>query len=187
MDGLFHFFFRRRAILRHRILLSRSFDRLHEKAEFSVPPGNAVRDWWIAANLPAWPGRVNSQRANHLRRFSFPQRLTIIARGSPMPTRSRAASKALTAYEKQQVAEIMHRVDVTARRVFQERWFRDNGKSRGIEPAVKATRGTAAGLAGIAGRAGFSACYCAAFGVALPVFAFASLFASPTGSSSRRR
>jgi hypothetical protein len=32
--------------------------------------------------------------------------LTIIALGTPMPTRSRAASKALTAYEKQQVAEI---------------------------------------------------------------------------------
>ena len=73
----------------------------------------------------------------------------------------------------------MHRVDVTARRVFQERWLKDNGKSWGIEPAVESPRDLAAGLAGITGRAGYLACYCAAFGIALPVFAFASLVASP--------
>ncbi len=69
----------------------------------------------------------------------------------------------------------MRRVDVTARRVFQERWLKDNGKSRAIEPAVESPREIVAGLAGFAGRAGYSACYCAAFGVALPVFAVASL------------
>ena len=57
----------------------------------------------------------------------------------------------------------MHRVDVTARRVFQGSWLKDNGKSRGIEPAVESPRDTAAGLAGIAGRAAYSACYRAAF------------------------
>ena len=71
----------------------------------------------------------------------------------------------------------MHRVDVTARRVFRERWLKDNGKSRGIEPAVDSPREIAAGFAGIAGRAGYSACYCAVFGIALPVFAVASLVA----------
>jgi hypothetical protein len=85
----------------------------------------------------------------------------------------------------------MQRVDVTARRVFQERWLKENGKSRGIEPEVESPREIVTGLAGLAGRAGYSACYCAAFGAALPVFAFASLVASPgtraLGSSSRRR
>ncbi len=89
----------------------------------------------------------------------------------------------------------MHRVDVTARRVFQERWLTDNGKSRGIEPAVESPRAITAGLAGLAGRAAISACYFAAFGAALPVFAVASLVALPdtgsqqagSGSASRTR
>jgi EcsC protein family len=84
----------------------------------------------------------------------------------------------------------MNRVDVTARRIFQERWLKDKGKIRGIEPAVETPRGIAAGAARIAGRAGYAACYCSAFAVALPVFAFASVAASPAAkrpSLARRR
>jgi EcsC protein family len=73
----------------------------------------------------------------------------------------------------------MHRVDVTARRVFQERWLKNNGKSRGIEPAVVSPREITGGLAALAGSAGYSACYCAAFGIALPLFAISSFVASP--------
>jgi EcsC protein family len=80
----------------------------------------------------------------------------------------------------------MQRVAVTARRVFQERWLTENGKSRAIAPAVESPRSIAAGVARLAGRAGYSACYCAAFGVALPVFAFASFVASPEATRPAR-
>ena len=45
----------------------------------------------------------------------------------------------------------MHRVDVTARRVFQERWLKDNGKIVEIAPAVESPRNLAAGLTGLVG------------------------------------
>ncbi len=69
----------------------------------------------------------------------------------------------------------MHRVDSAARRVFQERWLRDNGKVQAIAPAATPARTLAGGWAGVFGRAAYSACYSVAFGVAVPVFAVASL------------
>ena len=63
----------------------------------------------------------------------------------------------------------LHRVDVTARRVFQERWLRDNGKVSVIEPAAAHPRALAAGWSGALGRAAYTACYGVGFGVALPV------------------
>jgi hypothetical protein len=63
----------------------------------------------------------------------------------------------------------MHRVDVTARRVFQERWLRDNGKVTVIEPAEVHPRALAAGWGGALGRSAYAACYGVGFGVALPV------------------
>jgi hypothetical protein len=72
----------------------------------------------------------------------------------------------------------MRRVDVTARRVFQERWLRDNGKVHVIAPAVVHERQVATGWAGAFGRAAHSGCYCLGFGVALPVYLVTSLLPS---------
>jgi EcsC protein family len=69
----------------------------------------------------------------------------------------------------------MQRVDVTARRVFQERWLNDNGKVREIAPAIKSARDLAPGWAGFAGRAAYSVCHHVAFAVSLPVFTVASV------------
>jgi EcsC protein family len=70
----------------------------------------------------------------------------------------------------------MHRVDVTAQRVFEERWLRDNGKVGVIAPAPAAARHLATGWSGALGRVVYSGCYGLGFGVALPVFAVAALF-----------
>jgi hypothetical protein len=70
----------------------------------------------------------------------------------------------------------MHRVDVTARRVFQERWLRDNGKITVIEPAESHPRALAAGWSGALGRAAYAACYGVGFGVAVPVCMVGLLF-----------
>jgi EcsC protein family len=70
----------------------------------------------------------------------------------------------------------MRRVDNTARRVFQERWLRDNGKVRSIAPATVHSRDLAIGWAGALRRAAYSGCYTAGFGLALPVCVLASLF-----------
>jgi hypothetical protein len=70
----------------------------------------------------------------------------------------------------------MHRVEVTARRVFQERWLKDNGKIAGIAPAEQSARNLAAGWSGFAGRAVYSTMYHVAFGAALPAVATASLW-----------
>ena len=72
----------------------------------------------------------------------------------------------------------MRRVENTARRVFQERWLRDGGKVRSIAPAEAHARDLAGGWAGALGRLAYSGCYCAGFGVALPVTIVASLFSS---------
>jgi hypothetical protein len=69
----------------------------------------------------------------------------------------------------------MHRVDVTARRVFQERWLKENGKVAEIAPFVESPRHIAAGWSGLAGRAIYSVCYHTAFGAALPLIAVTSL------------
>ena len=72
----------------------------------------------------------------------------------------------------------MRKIDNTARRVFQERWLRDNGKVRLIAPAPAHSRDLATGWSGALGRAAYSACYCAGFGVALPASVLRSLFGS---------
>lgn len=70
----------------------------------------------------------------------------------------------------------MHRVDVTARRIFQERWLRDNGKRDEIAPAEAPARQLATGWTGAVGRAAYSVCYSVSFGVTFPVWLTASLF-----------
>jgi hypothetical protein len=70
----------------------------------------------------------------------------------------------------------MHRVDITARRVFQERWLRDNGKIREIVPSEAPARHLATGWSGALGRAAYSVCYGIGFGVALPAAIAAALF-----------
>lgn len=66
---------------------------------------------------------------------------------------------------------VAHRADVTARHLFQERWLRDNGKVREIEPAEAPDAGRSpGGLAGTLTRAGRSTIYGASFGLMFPVF-----------------
>jgi EcsC protein family len=69
----------------------------------------------------------------------------------------------------------MKRVDVTSRRIFQERWLKDNGKSQGITPAAESPRVLGVRLSKLVGRAAYSACYYAGFGAALPTFVVVSL------------
>jgi EcsC protein family len=69
----------------------------------------------------------------------------------------------------------MHHVDVTARRVFQERWLKDNGKIEAIAPAIRPAPSLMPGWTDWAGRTVYSACYSAAYGAAFPVYMVASL------------
>jgi hypothetical protein len=69
----------------------------------------------------------------------------------------------------------MHRVDVTARKVFQERWLKDNGKIAEIAAAEEVPRNLAVGWSGLAGRAIYATTHKVAFAVALPAFAIASV------------
>jgi hypothetical protein len=69
----------------------------------------------------------------------------------------------------------IRRVDVSARRVFQERWLRDNGKVKGIEPADTYPRALATGWRGAASRAAFSGCYYIGFGATLPFWLVAAM------------
>jgi hypothetical protein len=69
----------------------------------------------------------------------------------------------------------MRRVENTARRVFQERWLRDAGKVRSIEPATARGRNLATGWTGTMRRVAHAGCYCAGFGVALPACVLQSL------------
>jgi EcsC protein family len=69
----------------------------------------------------------------------------------------------------------MRRVDVTARRVFQERWLKDNGKVRSIAAAPVHSRDLTPGWTGALRRAAYSGCYTASFGIALPVCFLTSL------------
>jgi len=82
---------------------------------------------------------------------------------------------------------LIRRVDGTARRVFQERWLRDNGKIRTIAPAVTHARHLASGWSGALGRAAHAGIYALGFGAALPVWYMALLFRpahSPIGPTS---
>ena len=79
----------------------------------------------------------------------------------------------------------MRRVDVTARRVFQERWLRDNGKVQVIEHAAAPDRALAPGLSGALGRAVYSGIYCVGFGAALPLYV-AGAVVGPMGGALAR-
>jgi hypothetical protein len=70
----------------------------------------------------------------------------------------------------------IRRVDITARRIFQERWLEDNGKVRVIKPAPVHERHLLEGWGGALGRAAYSGLYSVGFGVTLPVHFITSLF-----------
>jgi EcsC protein family len=76
----------------------------------------------------------------------------------------------------------MRRLDVTARRIFQERWLVANGKTREITPAEAPAHHLAPGLAGLLGRTAYSGCYRLSFGLSLPVYTVAALLRSPAAS-----
>lgn len=82
------------------------------------------------------------------------------------------------------VAE-MHRVDVTARRIFQECWLRDNGKIDEIEPAEAHPRAVAPGFSGALGRLAYSGCYAVGYGITLPVWAAAAVVGPVAGPLTR--
>ena len=71
---------------------------------------------------------------------------------------------------------VMRRVERTTRRVFQERWLRDNGKVRSIAPAPAHERAVAHGWAGVLERAAYSGCYGLGFAAVLPASILASVF-----------
>jgi hypothetical protein len=79
----------------------------------------------------------------------------------------------------------MRRVEVTARRVFQERWLRDNGKVHEIKPAEAHARALAGGFGGAVARAVYAGCYYVGFGASLPAWYLASLFGAPGGPLAR--
>ena len=70
----------------------------------------------------------------------------------------------------------MHRIDVTARRIFQERWLRDSGKTGEIAPAEVAPRQLATGSIAHSDVPAYSGCYFVSFGVTCPIWMVASLF-----------
>ena len=79
----------------------------------------------------------------------------------------------------------MTRVEVTARRVFQERWLRDNGKVQHIEPAEVPAHVLAGGLSGALVRTGYAGCYCLGYGVALPSALLSTVFAPMNNALTR--
>ncbi len=70
----------------------------------------------------------------------------------------------------------IRRVEETARRVFQERWLRHNGKVQVIPPAEAHPRIVAHGWSGVVARTAHGAGYAMGFGAALPACFVASLF-----------
>lgn len=70
----------------------------------------------------------------------------------------------------------LHKINVTAQRVFQERWLRDNGKVDWIEPEFTDRHGTH-----LVSRAAYTSCYYLGYGASLPAFALAAVFAPWAG------
>jgi hypothetical protein len=68
------------------------------------------------------------------------------------------------------------KIDITARRVFQERWLRDNGKIAAIEPAAAPLHIVATGASAALARAAHSASYYTSFAVAYPFCVVKLLF-----------
>jgi hypothetical protein len=69
----------------------------------------------------------------------------------------------------------MNRVEVAARRIFQERRLVHGGKVDEVEPAEVPPRALATGLTGALGRAVYSGCYYIGFGAGLPFYAAAAV------------
>jgi EcsC protein family len=80
----------------------------------------------------------------------------------------------------------IHRVENTARRVFQERWLRDNGKVERIEPLVAHDRHLAPGWSGALGRAAYTGCYSVSFAATLPAWVVISMFRPVNDAVTRR-
>lgn len=78
----------------------------------------------------------------------------------------------------------MSRIERTARKVFQERRLRDNGKIEHIEPAHAHPRVVARGWSGTLARAAYAGSYGLSLSVALPAYAVASLFRHRDGAPS---
>jgi EcsC protein family len=72
----------------------------------------------------------------------------------------------------------IRRVDRTARRIFQERWLRDNGKIREITATAVKPHDIVPGLGGALGRAARGGAYSLGFGAALPVWFMATMLRS---------
>ncbi len=63
----------------------------------------------------------------------------------------------------------VRRVDVAARRVFQERWLRDRGKVESIAPdPISHRRSSLEGIVNVAGELGYTGSYAVGFGVTFP-------------------
>ena len=75
----------------------------------------------------------------------------------------------------------IRKVDITARRVFQERWLQHNGKVHVIDPAAVHERHLAPGWNGTLGRAAYAGVYSLSFGAALPVHFVSSIVRSISG------
>jgi hypothetical protein len=75
----------------------------------------------------------------------------------------------------------LHKTDVTARHLFQERWLRDNGKIETIKTAAVSKRiPSGAGWSGALGRAYYATNYGLGFAAALPVFLALAVLAPVT-------
>ncbi len=63
----------------------------------------------------------------------------------------------------------VRRVDLTARRVFQERWLRANGKVESIPPSPEShRRSSIEGIVAVGSKVAYSGAYCLSFGVTFP-------------------
>ena len=66
--------------------------------------------------------------------------------------------------------DFIRRVDITARRVFQERWLKDHGKLEEIHPApLSQRRSSLEGGIDLAAQLVYLGCFGVAFGVAFPL------------------
>jgi hypothetical protein len=79
----------------------------------------------------------------------------------------------------------IRKVENTARRVFQERWLRHNGKVHVIGPAAVHQRHLAPGWSGTLARTAHPGIYALSFGATFPVYLVSSAFRSMNGSIAR--
>ncbi len=79
----------------------------------------------------------------------------------------------------------VHRVDITARRVFQERWLLDKGKVTAIPPSpISRRRSSVEGVVNVAGEVTYTTSFALALGVGIPLILAARLAAKlPLGTA----